>query len=300
MQYWDQMRDKYGFDEGSNIPPHAYALREVYVKVLNALLEKRGSKTRVAVFDRPGLHNGCLINVVSAEDSEKIVDALDEIGLSCLAEAMGMGLDDFVTVVVTIDADLGVVLIKIADDQEETEDEPNEEPTEGEKEMGTENETTRKTTTMYKCPKCGNDTKLQVSGTVGVRIDNLGDRQEIFANNVSFDDGSTCTCGNCFHRGVLEDFAYEVPAMSGSLPHTDQPILTAKKLIAQLQAIIAEHGPYDFASHPELEGDYTVVFESPGDDDQTVEAYLHEAVYAPVYHELPHIILKANADVRCE
>jgi len=115
MNYWDDMRDKYGFNDGGAIPAEAFALRSVYVKVLNALLESRGSNVRVREYNRPGVHNPCLIIVVPNDGTKWEPDtpmfgaepAGDKIGEECLDEAMEMDLDldNFVTVVVTVEDD---------------------------------------------------------------------------------------------------------------------------------------------------------------------------------------------------
>ena len=66
MQYWDDFRDKHGFQGGDAIPKGVEIYRTVYVRYLNALLKHLGSGIRVIAYNRPGLHNYCLIRVVTA------------------------------------------------------------------------------------------------------------------------------------------------------------------------------------------------------------------------------------------
>lgn len=113
MNYWNDMREKYGFNDGASIPAEAFALRSVYVKVMNAMLETRGSNVRVREYNRPGVHNCCMIVVVPNDGTKWEPDVpvvgveppLDSIAVDCFVEAAGMDLDGFVTVVVTVDDD---------------------------------------------------------------------------------------------------------------------------------------------------------------------------------------------------
>ena len=61
MMYWDEMNSKNGFDDGAAVPQEAWAAREVYVRALNAVAAHKGSKVRAIAWDRPGVHNPCLI-----------------------------------------------------------------------------------------------------------------------------------------------------------------------------------------------------------------------------------------------
>jgi len=61
MKYWDDFQTKWGFGDGDAVPPDAWACRQVYIREINRLARKRGSKVRLAAYDRPGMHNGYLI-----------------------------------------------------------------------------------------------------------------------------------------------------------------------------------------------------------------------------------------------
>ena len=66
MRYWEAMNDKYGFGDGEELPTDAWQRREAYVRLLNALAEVRGSRTRVVCFDRGGFHNPCMVLLVES------------------------------------------------------------------------------------------------------------------------------------------------------------------------------------------------------------------------------------------
>jgi hypothetical protein len=65
MRYFDDMTDKYGFNDGGSEPDGARTYRRLYVQCLNAIAELRGSPVRAIAYDRPGCHNTCLIMPVS-------------------------------------------------------------------------------------------------------------------------------------------------------------------------------------------------------------------------------------------
>lgn len=116
MKYWEDFNSKYGFSDGDATPPDAEAQREVYVTVLNALAEKFDSTVRVAKYDRPGMHNYCLILTVPKEDLTEDGEAsenffklgavepeVDEPMLKAIMLALYRGLDDLVKIKVQID-----------------------------------------------------------------------------------------------------------------------------------------------------------------------------------------------------
>ena len=71
MQYFDEMRSKYGFGDGAAVPEDAMLRRAVYVGALNVLAKKFGSEVRAIAFDRQG-HNWCLILFASVAEADKI------------------------------------------------------------------------------------------------------------------------------------------------------------------------------------------------------------------------------------
>jgi hypothetical protein len=122
MQYFDEMRTKWGFEDGGTTPPDAIACREVYVKVINKCAKKAGSKFRAYAYDRGGCHNGIMILFASLENIKKNkvplsrlsdgdfnddkledTDKYDEAMDTALQDAMDLDIDQYVVSKVTID-----------------------------------------------------------------------------------------------------------------------------------------------------------------------------------------------------
>jgi len=105
VKYFDEMNTKYGFNDGSSVPPDAEMCREVYCKVLNILLEKNSSAFRIKPFDRPGVHNWCLwirVEKDKLDSEEETGFGVDNGWEVSIEEAMDMDLDEFVEVEVKI------------------------------------------------------------------------------------------------------------------------------------------------------------------------------------------------------
>ena len=66
MRYFDEMFSKWGFGDGDVEPDGILAYREVYVTAMNSLLAQTDSAIRLLPYDRPGLHNGCMLVSVHA------------------------------------------------------------------------------------------------------------------------------------------------------------------------------------------------------------------------------------------
>lgn len=98
MKYWDEMQDKFGFSDGSSIPPDARVCRELYVRVINRLCEKRGLPIRAESYDRPGLHNWCMIVMRNLNGHRNE-------WADVFTEALEMQLDDYIRVEVTVAED---------------------------------------------------------------------------------------------------------------------------------------------------------------------------------------------------
>jgi hypothetical protein len=107
MKYFDDMTDKCGFGDGGAVPPDAWACRAVYLAALNALAAHKGSAVRAVPFNRPGLHNGCMILFAGAEDAarlaggggEGLAEVAPDAGMaSAIAQANELDLDSLVVV----------------------------------------------------------------------------------------------------------------------------------------------------------------------------------------------------------
>lgn len=73
MKYLESMLSKYGFNDGDELPLEARALRRVYVAVLNSAAQRKGSEFRALCYDRPGLHNSCMILFVREADFKSTI-----------------------------------------------------------------------------------------------------------------------------------------------------------------------------------------------------------------------------------
>ena len=93
------MNSKYGFNDGGSVPPDVYECREVYIKVLNKLLEKNSSDFRIKELDRNGVHNPYLWIRVEKDNlgnDEETESPTDKAWDDAVSEAYCLGLDDFV------------------------------------------------------------------------------------------------------------------------------------------------------------------------------------------------------------
>lgn len=117
MQFWNEMISKYGFSDGAAVPPGAEVYRSVYIRTVNKLAEQLGSSVRAVAYDRPGVHNWCMILFYNASDlraftPEQLTQPV-EVGAAAVdADAMmakavnqadDLEIDDFVEVQVDVD-----------------------------------------------------------------------------------------------------------------------------------------------------------------------------------------------------
>lgn len=130
MRYWEEMRGKFGFGDGEQVPDGAAAYRAVYVATVNRLAEQLGSGLRAVAWDRPGLHNWCLIVFRRLEDLAGVdparlaagdapagpVAAPDAALEEAIAQADAARVDEFVAVTVAIDPDFRAFLADLAPD----------------------------------------------------------------------------------------------------------------------------------------------------------------------------------------
>lgn len=113
MKYWDDMQDKWGFGDGDQTPPDAQACRTVYLQAVNHLLELEGSAFRYVLYDRPGMHNSCLVVRVMKENVGASLDGgewfesteRDDALLAALQRAGDLDLDSYIVTRVEIDQD---------------------------------------------------------------------------------------------------------------------------------------------------------------------------------------------------
>ncbi len=120
MRYWDEMRTKYGFNDGGAVPDGAEVYRAVYIRAVNKLAEQLGSRVRAAAYDRAGVHNWCLILFYDVKDlagrtldelaeqldvsGEEVIDP-DEPMDEAIRQAYLLDLDSFVQVSIDLSDD---------------------------------------------------------------------------------------------------------------------------------------------------------------------------------------------------
>ncbi len=72
MFHYREMLDKYGFNDGSDEPDNSLTARALYVTTLNMLAERLKSGFRVVAWDRPGMHNRCMIVYVTLDEFNEL------------------------------------------------------------------------------------------------------------------------------------------------------------------------------------------------------------------------------------
>lgn len=95
---WDDFTDKYGFGDGCQLEDRDFAAREVLVRLLNEQPEMMAAKMRAIKYDRPGVHNSCLVlisPVVEGKSDEELLKALDWANVPELPE-MEAGLNELI------------------------------------------------------------------------------------------------------------------------------------------------------------------------------------------------------------
>jgi hypothetical protein len=66
---WDDFTDKYGFRDGASVEPRDFEARSTLVAVLNDHAAMKAAGLQALEYDRPGLHNPCLVVVVKGHKS---------------------------------------------------------------------------------------------------------------------------------------------------------------------------------------------------------------------------------------
>jgi len=64
---WDDFTDKYGFCDGASVEPRDFEARSTLVEVLNDHPAVKAAGLQALEYDRPGLHNPCLVVVVKGQ-----------------------------------------------------------------------------------------------------------------------------------------------------------------------------------------------------------------------------------------
>lgn len=110
MRYWDDMLSKSGFSDGEAVPDGIATYRTVYLRVVNRLAEQWGSAVRAIAYDRPGMHNWCLIVFRDAHNLDGEEVAADLALDSAIDQAHTLDVDDYLRVRVTVDPSFDLFL----------------------------------------------------------------------------------------------------------------------------------------------------------------------------------------------
>jgi hypothetical protein len=75
---WDDFTEKYGFGDGAGVEQRDFDAREIIISKLNGLPAFKVSNVRAVAYDRPGVHNPCLIillpNLDGKPDDQLLAD----------------------------------------------------------------------------------------------------------------------------------------------------------------------------------------------------------------------------------
>jgi hypothetical protein len=118
MRYLEEMQSKWGFSDGDATPAGIYEYRTAYILAVNTIAAQLGSKQRMAAFDRPGMHNGCLVFFTSQPEIVALPiealtesrpgwvgekeEATDELMSEAIRQAWDLDIDGYVTVRVSL------------------------------------------------------------------------------------------------------------------------------------------------------------------------------------------------------
>lgn len=67
----DDFRSKYGFGDGSTYEDRDFKARALIVKAINKLTAFKKAKVKAIEYDRSGMHNPCMVLLISAGVSER-------------------------------------------------------------------------------------------------------------------------------------------------------------------------------------------------------------------------------------
>ena len=102
MRFFDDMERKIGFGDGSAYPDGVRIYRDLYVRVINKLAARKGSRYRVAACDRGGSHNFCMIARFPLNSPKKFVEKGDTLLEEAIDDARMLDVDSFVRVKVKV------------------------------------------------------------------------------------------------------------------------------------------------------------------------------------------------------
>lgn len=113
MKYLDDMKDKWGFNDGDAMPADCWEFRKCYIRAINAVAEARGLQQRAVAFDRFGMHNSCLL-LFADKDNVKLEEGLP---VSTVIEEPGEGMQEVLSDLQEVDIDDAVVVTAAIDEE---------------------------------------------------------------------------------------------------------------------------------------------------------------------------------------
>ena len=69
---WDDFTDMYGFCDGASVEARDFEARSTLVEVLNDHAAMKAAGLQAFEYDRPGLHNPCLLVVVTGQGKSSV------------------------------------------------------------------------------------------------------------------------------------------------------------------------------------------------------------------------------------
>jgi len=68
---WDDFTSKYGFSDGETVENRDFRARKRLVRMLNRLPAMKDAQLRAIEYDRPGVHNPCLVIVLPNSEGKR-------------------------------------------------------------------------------------------------------------------------------------------------------------------------------------------------------------------------------------
>ena len=97
---WEDFAEKFGFNDGDGTEGRDYRARDILVGLLNEQPEMKTAKVRAVAYDRPGVHNGCMILIAEGIEGESDEEFLRSVQLGTAPETllpeMEADLDDLI------------------------------------------------------------------------------------------------------------------------------------------------------------------------------------------------------------
>ncbi len=68
--WYNDFTEKWGFNDGGSVEQRDFDAREILIAKLNSLAEFKANNIRAVAFDRPGVHNPCLVILLPNPDGK--------------------------------------------------------------------------------------------------------------------------------------------------------------------------------------------------------------------------------------